>query len=72
MPSKTVSVRLTPEILTKLDTLAAACAETGHFDQALATAQKAQEMAQAAGQKDLTAQLERRIELYRARQPVRD
>jgi Tfp pilus assembly protein PilF len=54
-----------------LDTLAAAHAETGDFDAAIAVAEKAIELARAAGQSELVAQLEGRLKLYRIRWPFR-
>lgn len=49
-----------------LGTLAAAYAEAGRFPEAVATAQKARDAAQAAGQKDLAASDEKMMELYQA------
>ncbi len=48
-----------------LDTLAAACAATGRFQEALADAQKAIDLARAAGQAALADQIEARARLYR-------
>jgi tetratricopeptide (TPR) repeat protein len=50
---------------TYLDTLAAAYAAAGHFDEAIATAQNAIALAQAAGQTGLVQKMEARLELYR-------
>ena len=55
-----------------LDTLAAAYAETGRFDQAVDTVQKALELAQAAGQDDLAEEFQQHLELFESAQPYRD
>jgi tetratricopeptide (TPR) repeat protein len=55
-----------------LDTLAAAHAEAGRFDDALAIARQALELARQAGQHDLVDLLQQRIELYQAGQPLRE
>ena len=55
-----------------LDVLAAAYAEVGRFDEALATARSALGRAADAGKKDLAAQIEKRMKLYESRQPFRD
>jgi len=55
-----------------LNTLAAAQAEAGQFPQAAATAQKALELAQVAGQKEMAAQLQERLALYQKSKPFRD
>jgi tetratricopeptide (TPR) repeat protein len=52
-----------------LGTLAAAYAEAGRFDDAVATAQKARELALTNGQKDVADANERLLELYKSRQP---
>jgi tetratricopeptide (TPR) repeat protein len=49
-----------------LDTLAAAYAAAGRFNEAVATAQKAIELARAAAQPKLVAEVEARLELYRS------
>jgi tetratricopeptide (TPR) repeat protein len=49
-----------------LDTLAAAYAATGRFDEAVATAQKALELARTANQPNLARDIEARLELYRS------
>jgi tetratricopeptide (TPR) repeat protein len=54
---------------TYLDTLAAAYAEIGRFDEAVQTAQKAVELARASGQTGLAKDMENRILLYRAGKP---
>jgi tetratricopeptide (TPR) repeat protein len=54
-----------------LDTLAAAHAETGQFEAAIAVAEKATELARAAGQSELATQLEGRLQLYRIGWPFR-
>jgi protein O-mannosyl-transferase len=59
-----------------LDTLAAAYAAAGRFNDAVATAQKAVELGRAAGQSELAAEIERRLKLYREgysyRRPVHE
>ena len=52
-------------VVPDLDTLAAAYAAAGRFNEAVATAQKAIELARAAGQTDVVKEIERRLELYR-------
>jgi Flp pilus assembly protein TadD len=52
-----------------LDTLAAAYAEAGRFGEAVKVAQRAMELAEATGQKELTTQLRHRLELYERKQP---
>jgi len=54
-----------------LDTLAMACAETGHFDEATQFAQQARDAAQAGGDKDDAAKMQQRLELYQKHQPAR-
>ena len=49
-----------------LDTLAAAYAATGRFDEAVETAEKALKLAQEANQQQLTERIEKRLELYKA------
>ena len=49
-----------------LDTLAAAYAAAGRFKDAVATAQKAIELASSAGQTQIVSEIETRLELYRA------
>ena len=49
-----------------LDTLAAAYAAAGRFNEAIATAQKAIELARSAGQTQIVNEIETRLELYRA------
>jgi tetratricopeptide (TPR) repeat protein len=48
-----------------LDTLAGAYAAGGRFNDAIATAQKAMELARSAGQTQLAAEIEARLQLYR-------
>lgn len=55
-----------------LDTLAAAYAAAGRFPAAVATAQKAIELASAAGQTELASQIETRLTLYQAGRPYRE
>lgn len=54
-----------------LDTLAAAYAEAGRFDDALAAARRALELARAAGRDELAADVERHLEELRAGRPIR-
>jgi Flp pilus assembly protein TadD len=49
-----------------LDTLGVAYAAAGRFDDAIATARKAIEMARAAGQTELVKEIEAQLELYRS------
>jgi spermidine synthase len=51
-----------------LDTLAVAYAAAGRFNDAIATAQKAIELARSAGQSQLVAEIETRLQLYRGGQ----
>ncbi|MCU0782908.1 MAG: tetratricopeptide repeat protein [Verrucomicrobia bacterium] len=53
-------------------TLAAAYAEVGRFDDAVAAGEKARELALAAGQDALAEKNKNLVELYRARQPYRE
>jgi tetratricopeptide (TPR) repeat protein len=53
-------------------TLAAAYAEAGRFEEAVATAEKARELALALGQEKLAEKNRELIPLYRARQPYRE
>lgn len=55
-----------------LGTLAAAYAEAGDFDKAMATAQKAIELANAAGKSEVVARNNELLELYRAHQPYHE
>jgi len=55
-----------------LGTLAAAYAEAGRFPEAVGTAEKAAELAAAAGQKDLAKTDQTSLELYRAGKPYRE
>jgi tetratricopeptide (TPR) repeat protein len=50
-------------------TLDAAYSGAGRFEEAIATAQKARELALASGQKQIAQQAEERLALYRARKP---
>jgi tetratricopeptide (TPR) repeat protein len=54
-----------------LRTLAAACAETGRFNDAIATAQQAIDLARATGNEGLAVDLEKNISAYRGNQPLR-
>ena len=55
-----------------LGTLAAAYAEDGDFDEAIATAQQAHDLAAAQGKTDLAARNLQLLALYRARQPYHE
>lgn len=55
-----------------LGTLAAAYAEAGRFDEAVATAQKAIKLAQATGKAEVVARNNQLLELYRAHQPYHE
>lgn len=55
-----------------LGTLAAAYAETGDFPKAIATAQKAMDIANQAGRPDLAQRNEELVKFYRSGQPYRD
>jgi tetratricopeptide (TPR) repeat protein len=57
-----------PEVL---DTLAAAYAAAGNFPQAVKTAEKAVELANAADKKDLAEEIQKRLGLYKSNQPYR-
>ena len=54
-----------------LDTLAAACAAAGRFDDAVKTAKQALDIAKSGGQEDLTNEIQSHIKLYEAGQPYR-
>ena len=55
-----------------LDTLAAALAEAGRFDEAVTTATRAADLAAGAGRTELAAAIRARAQLYAARQPYRE
>ncbi|MBT8407343.1 MAG: tetratricopeptide repeat protein, partial [Deltaproteobacteria bacterium] len=55
-----------------LDTLAAAYAETGRFNEALQTAQKAAKLAVAEGRAELAKDIEKRMQLYKAGKPFHE
>lgn len=52
-----------------LDTLAAAQASAGRFEQAVATAQRARDLAAARGQNDFARQIDTRLQLYQSGKP---
>ena len=54
-----------------LDTLAAAYAQTGQFDQAVKTATKAVNIARAAKNEELAKDIQSRLDLYKAKRPYR-
>ena len=62
------------QVATCLDTLAAAYATAGRFDDAIASAQTAIELARAHGQTELMSKVQSRLDLYRGghayRQPI--
>jgi tetratricopeptide (TPR) repeat protein len=64
-----ISSRQVPAIL---NTLAAAYAEVGRFDDAIATATQAVELAKHANQTNLVAKIERALTLYKAHTPLRE
>jgi tetratricopeptide (TPR) repeat protein len=55
-----------------LRTLAAAYAETGRYAEAVETARRAMQLANAQGSAPLAATLEQELELYQMDSPVRD
>ncbi len=55
-----------------LTTLSAACAEAGQFPDAIAAAQKARDLASAAGQKNIAARDDELLKLYHAGHPYRE
>jgi Flp pilus assembly protein TadD len=57
---------------TILDTLAAAYAEAGRFEEALQTATKALSLARQLKQEDLAREIEARIELFKTGKPFRE
>lgn len=56
----------------RLDTLAAAYAEAGEFDNAVREQQRAIEMLKQEGALDMVPDIEGRLALYRRRQPYRE
>jgi tetratricopeptide (TPR) repeat protein len=56
----------------QLDTLAAAYAESGRFEDAIKTAQRGIQGAKAAGQTNLVATIASRLRLYQSKQPYRE
>ena len=55
-----------------IGTLAAAYAEAGRFPEAVATAEKAEQLATTAGSKKPAGENRQRLELYRAGKPYHD
>lgn len=55
-----------------LDTLALTYAAAGRFDEAVATAEKALDLARAAGQTQLAEQIQRQLEMYRGERRYRE
>jgi Flp pilus assembly protein TadD len=67
------ALALTPvENATTLDSLAAAYAEAGQFDEAVATARRARDLAATEGNKSLARSIETRIDLYVQHDAYRD
>ena len=58
-----------PPAAANFDTLAAACAETGRFDESVRAMTKAVALATAAGQTGSLAKFQSRLELYRQGRP---
>ena len=54
-----------------MDSLAAAFAESGRFDDAIATGTEAHTLAKSRGDRQFDVELEQRLTLYRARKPFR-
>jgi hypothetical protein len=54
-----------------MDTLAAAYASAGRFDDAMKTARRALDIAKARNQTDLVSDIQNHAELYKAGQPYR-
>ena len=59
------------ESCTELDTLAAAYAEVGRFDDAVAAAEQALAIARRTNQDDLVSEISQRLELFRRQEPFR-
>jgi Flp pilus assembly protein TadD len=55
-----------------LDALAAAYAENRRFEEAVQTAQQAQQLAVAEGQRSLAKQIQARLQLYKSKKPYRE
>jgi tetratricopeptide (TPR) repeat protein len=55
-----------------LDTLAAAWAEVGNFNEAVKVIERAVELARTAGNEELAIVLSKRLRLYKSQQPFRD
>jgi len=55
-----------------LDTLSAAYAEAGRFPEAVETAKKALDLASASGQTNLSAEIQKRLQLYEAGRAYRE
>jgi hypothetical protein len=55
-----------------IGTLAAAYAEAGRFSEAVTTAEKAEQLAAAAGLEDLAGKNRQLLELYRAKKPYHE
>jgi tetratricopeptide (TPR) repeat protein len=55
-----------------LDTLAAAYAAAGKFNEAIETAERAVKSAEAAGKKELAVEIQKRLEFYKAGQPYHE
>jgi tetratricopeptide (TPR) repeat protein len=70
--ARTASSRTGNRNASMLDTLAAAYAEAGNFDEAIATAERAIGAAESSGQQDLAAEIGARREMYMQNMPYRD
>ncbi len=55
-----------------LDVLAAACAEAGRFDEAVAAARQAVELAERSGERTSAEEIRARLKLYESRRPCRE
>ena len=55
-----------------VDTLAAAYAETGQFDQAVKTAQEALQLSRNVGEQELARKIQNHLESYRVKRPWRE
>jgi hypothetical protein len=55
-----------------LETLAAACASAGRFEEAMALGVEAGRLAQSTGQKAVLARIEKQLHEYRKRKPYRE
>ena len=70
--SKFISSTIVSRIFSLLDTLAAAYAEDGQFEKAIATATRAVEIANSAGQSGFAQRIDGRLQRYKTGKPFRD